>query len=71
MAPLSGKVAIVTGASRGIGKGAAERLAADGASVVVKYNRESAAADEVVQSIGANRALAVKPMLALWPALIS
>ncbi|RYO81334.1 hypothetical protein DL766_004485 [Monosporascus sp. MC13-8B] len=50
MTPLSGKVAIVTGASRGIGKGAAERLAADGASVVVNYNRESTAANELVSA---------------------
>jgi 3-oxoacyl-[acyl-carrier protein] reductase len=60
MGPLSGKVAIVTGASMGISKGSVERLTADGTLVIVNYNRESAAADEMVYSIGVNRALAVQ-----------
>jgi len=48
---LSGKVAIVTGSSRGIGRAIAERLAADGAAVVVNYVRGEQAAQEVVQAI--------------------
>jgi 3-oxoacyl-[acyl-carrier protein] reductase len=62
---LQGKVALVTGASRGIGKAIAERLGRDGASVVVNYysNRpaadERARADEVVQTIEQNGGAAV------------
>ncbi|KAK3309818.1 uncharacterized protein B0T15DRAFT_506557 [Chaetomium strumarium] len=57
---LSGKVILITGASRGIGRAIAERVAAEGASVVVNYNSSSKAADEVVSKIGADRALAVQ-----------
>ena len=48
---LSGKVAIVTGSSRGIGRAIAERLAADGAAVVVNYVHGEQAAQEVVDAI--------------------
>lgn len=51
MAALTDKVAIVTGASRGIGKAAAMALAQAGAKVVVNYARSSDAADEVVAAI--------------------
>ncbi|KAK3897758.1 hypothetical protein C8A05DRAFT_19533 [Staphylotrichum tortipilum] len=57
---LAGKVAIITGASKGIGRATAERLAADGASVVINYLSDSKAADELVAQIGADRALAVQ-----------
>ena len=53
MAELSGKIAVVTGASRGIGKQTALRLAAGGATVVVHYRGSKAAADGVVQEIEA------------------
>ena len=57
---LAGKVVLVTGASKGIGKAVVERLGKDGASVVVNYASDTAGAEAVVASIGAERALAVQ-----------
>jgi 3-oxoacyl-[acyl-carrier protein] reductase len=51
MAKLSNKVAVVTGASKGIGAGIAKGLAAEGASVVVNYASSKGGADRVVAEI--------------------
>ena len=48
---LSGKTAVVTGASRGIGRAIAEKLAAEGAFVVINYNGSKARADETAEEI--------------------
>ena len=62
MGKLAGKVAVVTGASKGIGAGIAKALAAEGAAVVVNYASSKAGADSVVASIQAagGKAVAVR-----------
>lgn len=61
MSKLSGKVAVVTGASKGIGAGIAKALARNGASVVVNYASSKAGAEAVVAEITAagGKAIAV------------
>jgi 3-oxoacyl-[acyl-carrier protein] reductase len=62
MSKLTGKVAIVTGASKGIGAGIAKGLGAEGASVVVNYSSSKEGADRVVAEIKAKggKAIAVQ-----------
>jgi 3-oxoacyl-[acyl-carrier protein] reductase len=62
MSKLAGKVAVVTGASKGIGAGIAKGLAAEGAAVVVNYASSREGADKVVAQITARggKAIAVQ-----------
>ncbi len=62
MSDLKGKVAVVTGASKGIGAAIAKGLSAAGAAVVVNYSSSKEGADRVVADINANggKAIAVK-----------
>ena len=55
MGELTGKVAVVTGASKGIGAGIAKRFGAAGASVVVNYASSREGADKVVAEIKGRR----------------
>jgi 3-oxoacyl-[acyl-carrier protein] reductase len=59
-APLFGKVAIVTGGSKGIGKAIALKYASLGAKVVVNYSGDEAAAQATVQEIGLDNSVAIK-----------
>ena len=56
---LDGKTALITGGSRGIGRAIAERLAAEGAAIVINYARSEQLAQEVVKAITAKGGKAI------------
>ncbi|KAH6608430.1 short-chain dehydrogenase [Trichoderma cornu-damae] len=57
---LEGKVVLITGASKGIGKACAQRLYQEGARIVINYHSDAAAANALVESFGVDRAIAVQ-----------
>src|SRR5205085_3724999 len=66
MAKLAGKVAVVTGASKGIGAAIARRFGAEGANVVVNYATDKAGAEQVIRDIesAGSKAIAVQANVA-------
>jgi 3-oxoacyl-[acyl-carrier protein] reductase len=68
MGKLFGKIALVTGSSRGIGRGIALAFAAEGADVVVNYRRDETAARETVAAIEGlgRRAVALQADVSAW-----
>jgi 3-oxoacyl-[acyl-carrier protein] reductase len=71
MRKLDGKIALITGASRGIGRGIALAFAGEGAHVVVNYRRDANAAAATVREIEGlgSKALAVQADVGDWPAV--
>ncbi len=71
MKRLEGKIALVTGGSRGIGRGIALELAREGAHVAVNYRRDTAAADVTVRAIRelGGGAVALQADVSDWPAV--
>jgi 3-oxoacyl-[acyl-carrier protein] reductase len=67
--PLAGKVALITGSSKGIGRATALQLSALGAKVVINYSSSAKDADAVVQQIGPDNAIAIKADVSSIPDL--
>jgi 3-oxoacyl-[acyl-carrier protein] reductase len=67
---LQGKVILITGASNGIGAGLSTHLSSLGASIVINYRSDSAAAEKLVSSCGgSDRAIAVQADVSSLPGL--
>ena len=60
MGQLEGKVAIITGGTRGIGKGLVAAYVQEGAKVVFSYRSSSAAAEEIIKDLGSDHVVAVQ-----------
>ena len=60
MSSLEGKVALVTGGSKGIGRATCQALANAGASVAINYASDSSSADKLVEELGSGHAFAIQ-----------
>jgi len=71
MGKLDGRIALITGSSRGIGRGIALEFAREGAHIVVNYRRDAAAADATVHAIQefGGRAVALQADVSEWGAV--